>query len=338
MSKPSLTNSDFCRAAKRLRCDVAAIKAVASIESAGNGFYGGGFPVILFERHLFRKFTQGRYNTTHPEISGSAGGYGKAGANQIRKFNQAFALNPDAAMKACSWGKFQILGMNHAVCGYKTVGAFVDAMKESEGKQLDAFVSFVIGNKLDGHLRSHDWARFARGYNGSAYAKHGYDIKIGRAYVKFAKENINCSNLVVPTTEHEQAPPTETTTVEVSGDGIVSETTKNEQDITETVEVEGVKPYNEIGLGGTLKNDAKAILPANIGINTISEWIAQTTGWPAWVSSLIPKLVVAALIVTVIWILYRGVSYVMHSWRENERVKLLASINSDINKKDVILK
>lgn len=132
--------------------------------------------------------------------------------------------------------------------------------------------------------------------------------------------------------------PTETTTVGMSDGEIISETTKNEQDITETVEVEGVKPYNEIGLGGTLKNDAKAILPANIGLNTISEWIAQTTGWPPWVSSLIPKLVIAALIVTVIWILYRGVSYVMHSWRENERVKLLASINSDINKKDVILK
>jgi len=337
MSKPLLTTTDFCRAAKRLRCDVAAIKAVASIESAGNGFYNDGFPVILFERHLFRKLTQGRYNATYPEISGSAGGYGKGGANQIRKFNQAFALNPDAAMKACSWGKFQILGMNHAVCGYKTVGAFVDAMKESEGKQLDAFVSFVIGNKLDGHLRNHDWARFARGYNGSAYAKHGYDIKIGRAYVRFAKEGIDCSNLVA-SDSHSQVPPTETTTVEVSGGGIVSETTKNEQDITETVEIEGVKPYNEIGLGGTLKNDAKAILPANIGINTISEWIAQTTGWPPWVVSLIPKLVIIALACTVLWVLYRLITWAKHTWVENERVKLLASINSDITKKDIVLK
>jgi hypothetical protein len=61
-----LTEQDFERAAKRLRCEKAAIKAVANTESAGKGFYADGFPVILFERHLFRKFTQGRYSKQFP--------------------------------------------------------------------------------------------------------------------------------------------------------------------------------------------------------------------------------------------------------------------------------
>lgn len=121
------------------------------------------------------------------------------------------------------------------------------------------------------------------------------------------------------------------------GASAVSTTTKNEQDINATAIVEGVQPYNEIGLKDTLKGDAKAILPANLGLNTFSEFIQQTTGWPVWVTTLIPKLVIGALIVTAVWLLYRLASWLMHNWRENERVKLLAQINSDPTRKDVKL-
>ena len=188
MSK-RLTEQDFERAANRLGCEVAAIKAVAQVESRGEGFYADGFPVILFERHIFKKYTQGRYNQSHPEISGQPGNYGKAGANQRRKFSAAFVLNPTAAMKACSWGKFQIMGFNHEVCGYATVDAFVDAMKESEGKQLDAFVEFVIGNRLGKYLKTLNWANFAEGYNGSGYAQNRYDTKMAKAYKTFSTDS-----------------------------------------------------------------------------------------------------------------------------------------------------
>jgi len=41
---------------------------------------------------------------------------------------------------------------------------------------------------------------------------------------------------------------------------------------------------------------------------------------------------------TVLWLLYRVVTYVMHNFRENERVKLLAQINADPKLKDIVLK
>ncbi len=191
----TLNNNDFCRASKKLRCEVAAIKAVAHTESLGKGFYGDGFPVILFERHIFRKYTGGRYNRTHPHLSGPAGNYGAAGQNQRNKFNEAFALDPQAAMMSCSWGKFQIMGFNYAICGFKSVGAFVDAMKESEGRQLDAFVAFVIHNGLDKYLRTLNWAAFAKGYNGSGYKKNKYDTKMATAYTRFKKEELDCGSL-----------------------------------------------------------------------------------------------------------------------------------------------
>jgi hypothetical protein len=50
-----------------------------------------------------------------------------------------------------------------------------------------AFCGFIKSNKLDTHLRKHDWARFARGYNGPGYAENKYDEKLARAYAKHSK-------------------------------------------------------------------------------------------------------------------------------------------------------
>lgn len=346
MAKPTLTEQDFQRASKKLRCEVPAIKAVAEVESRGKGFYASGFPVILFERHIFRKYTQGRYNKTHPHLSGPAGNYGAAGQNQINKFNEAFKLNPIAAMKSCSWGKFQIMGFNYEICGYEDVGSFVDAMKESEGKHLDAFVEFVIGNGLAIHLRTKNWAAFAKGYNGAGYKKNNYDVKMAKAYARHSAAS-NATLVATPVEDtdssgtptsasHPSEPPTniETTTVAVK-DGAVTSTTTT---VSEEAEIEGVRPYNGSGLSGTLKNDAKAILPANIGLSTISEWIQQTTGWPEWVAALIPKLVIIALVCTALWLVYRLLSWLMWNWRENERVKLQAMINANPHMKDIVLK
>lgn len=247
--KPKLTESDFLRAAQRLNCEVAAIKSVAKVESAGAGFYADGFPVILFERHLFRRFTSGKYNKTHPHLSGPPGGYGPAGKNQRVKFSQAFELNPDAAMKSCSWGKFQILGSNHKVCGYATVGEFVDAMKESEGKQLDAFVSFVIGNKLDKSLRDKNWASFARGYNGKGYAKNKYDIKMRDAYDKFLRASsavapVSSQNAHIPSDSPQEA--ADSTAEQTPGDTTVNADNVQINESTQGVAPAGFAPEDKV--------------------------------------------------------------------------------------------
>lgn len=214
MPKPKITESDLCRAAKRLRTSTAEVETVGEVESRGEPFYPDGFPVILFERHKFYSFAprtlvadpadeeggkiplRDLWYRQHPSICNpKSGGYGKAGQNQKNKFNLAFSLDPVAAMKSCSWGKFQIMGFNHGMCGYDTVGEFVDAMKESEGKQLDAFVSFVISAGLADELRNHQWARFARGYNGAGYKENDYDTKLEKAFEKYAKRKINCEQV-----------------------------------------------------------------------------------------------------------------------------------------------
>ena len=47
----------------------------------------------------------------------------------------------------------------------------------------------------DDELRRHDWAGFARGYNGRNYKINQYDVKIAAAYKRFRAENIDCSEV-----------------------------------------------------------------------------------------------------------------------------------------------
>lgn len=188
-SNVPISEEAFADAAEDLDCDIAAIKAVAEVEAAGAGFLDDGRPKILFERHKYRKYTRGQYNQSHPDISGpwDRTKY-KGGAGEYDRLHEALKLDREAALMSASWGKFQIMGFNHQVCGFDDVDDFVAAMVESEDRHLEAFVSFIETNNLDRHLQSLDWAKFARGYNGPQYRKNNYHIKMSRAYEKHASE------------------------------------------------------------------------------------------------------------------------------------------------------
>lgn len=185
----TLTEDDYQAAAALLKCEIAAIKAVAEVESRGAGFLPDGRPKILFERHKFHSFTGGKYDGTHPGISSkSPGGYGAAGNHQWDRFNEGVALDPSAAIKACSWGKFQVMGFNFGVCGFANLNDFRTAMEKNEGEHLKAFCNFIAGNNLGGALRNHQWATLAQGYNGQDYKINQYDTKLAAAYKKYSNQ------------------------------------------------------------------------------------------------------------------------------------------------------
>lgn len=181
----TLQPEDFHRAADALGVDVPSIKAVAQIEAPNGGFLASGEPTILFERHIFSRRTAGKFDKSHPAISNpSPGGYGPTSA-QHGRLAQAAALDRTAALESASWGKFQIMGFNHQAAGFMTLQGFINAMYESEGKQLDAFVSFLKNDRagaLQRALKAADWETFARLYNGPAYAKHNYHGRLRDAY------------------------------------------------------------------------------------------------------------------------------------------------------------
>lgn len=178
-----LKGDDLAYAAKTLGCDVAAIKAVSAVEAPHGGFIADGRPTILFESHAFYSNTQGRFG----EINGISSpswvhDYGPGGSHQYDRLDRALQMDKEAALKSCSWGKYQIMGSNFAAAGYDSVDAFVADMCESEGYQLDAFVAFVQNNQgMWDALKAHNWQTFARLYNGPGQVEE-YAGRIADAY------------------------------------------------------------------------------------------------------------------------------------------------------------
>src|SRR5262247_3943288 len=70
---------------------------VVTVETRGCGFLSDRRPVILFERHIFARETQHKFDAAHPDISNKTpGGYGAAGAHQYDRLETAIALNRTA--------------------------------------------------------------------------------------------------------------------------------------------------------------------------------------------------------------------------------------------------
>ncbi|MEM6439227.1 MAG: N-acetylmuramidase domain-containing protein [Pseudomonadota bacterium] len=179
-------DAPWTAAADALGCEPAAIRAVAEVESRGAAFLASGRPPILFERHVFRRLTAGEFDGTGDLSHPAPGGYGRGGEAQYDRLARAAALHREAALRAASWGRFQILGLNAELCGWPDVETFVGDLCESEAAQLIAFVGYVRGARLEAALRRRDWAAFAKGYNGPAYAKNRYDAKMAEAYARHA--------------------------------------------------------------------------------------------------------------------------------------------------------
>jgi hypothetical protein len=165
--------------------------AVVEVEcGAGKpGFDSKGRPVILYEPHVFSSKTKHAYDASHPKISypkWKPGNYPPPDGVWAN-LRAAYALDPNAALMSASWGRFQIMGFNHKVCGVPSVEEFVLNMCESEETQLEMFLLFVAGAKLTDELAACDWPHFAEGYNGKDYKLNKYDAKLKAAYDRLKK-------------------------------------------------------------------------------------------------------------------------------------------------------
>ncbi len=161
------------------------IWAVLSVETSGCGYLPDRRPQILYERHVFHRLTHGQFDDG--DISAPIpGGYGARGAHQYVRLAAAIEKDRAAALLSASWGIGQILGANHLLAGFQGVEEMVTAICESEDRQIAAMSSFLQGAGLGAPLLAHDWATFARGYNGPNYATIRYDVRLKQAFRKYS--------------------------------------------------------------------------------------------------------------------------------------------------------
>lgn len=193
-----LAESDLVAAAERLGVELAAIKAVNEVESAGTGFLNN-HPKILFERHVFweRLIKHGvdpALVTIGNEdiLQTKSGGY-EGGVREVARLERASAIHATAALESASWGLFQIMGYHWKALGYDSAEVFTQRMKKNESEQLDAFIRYIEVNNLAKWLRLKpdqtslslkNFAGFAYRYNGPAYKRYKYHTKMLSAYQK----------------------------------------------------------------------------------------------------------------------------------------------------------
>lgn len=186
---------DITKVATAHGFEPAALLAVAEVESAGQAFAlvdGRYEPLIRFEGHYFDK----RLTPAQQKMARAAGlsspTAGKVAnpATQSGRWallNRATAINAQAAFESVSWGLGQVMGAHWQFLDFASVTEMVNVCRRGAGGQAELMARFIEKSGLAKALRTHDWATFAKGYNGSNYGKNAYDTKMATAYAKFAR-------------------------------------------------------------------------------------------------------------------------------------------------------
>lgn len=212
-----VSDSAFEKAAAVLGVPESYVRAIAEVESAGESFLKDGSVKILFERHWFKrklgealkkpdvqKNVASRLGVTVPAgsdadvkllamveakhgdiCSSQRGGY-KGGAAEWDRLNLAMDFDVEAGAQSASFGGYQLMGFNHAACGFKSAKDMMLELAKSESAQFLAMVSFIKANVgMHAALKKGDWAKFAELYNGPAYKENKYDTKLASSEKKW---------------------------------------------------------------------------------------------------------------------------------------------------------
>lgn len=197
MSARPLTESDYKEVAKKLKVDVAAIKAVVEVEAgpAHEGFWTKGKPIINFDLSVYKKRAAKRNvlakaQKSHPEIfqKSNTRKYGSVQAARQARLDAAMSVDSVSAIEGTFWGMFQIGGFNYKLCNTDSPQDFLRKMSRSERDQLDLFANLLINTGMVEPLRKKNWAAFAKRYNGPSYASRGYHTKLAKSYAKHSSK------------------------------------------------------------------------------------------------------------------------------------------------------
>ena len=173
-----ITKSELNILAIEFGLSIASIKAVIAVESGGIGFDKDTKKIIIqFEPSWYKR--KAPYT---PSGKWSLNGVERQEKEWIA-FNNAFAMNPNAAMESTSIGLMQVMGFHYKLLGFKKVGDMWDFAKKSEMNQLWLGLKFIQSNKkMHQALKTNDFSTFAYYYNGPLYRKYNYHNRLNDAY------------------------------------------------------------------------------------------------------------------------------------------------------------
>lgn len=180
-----LDDIDIPRIGARIGVGEDELHAVMDVEARNSGFDSQGRVIALFEPHIFwRELGPGaeRDEAVRLGLAYRKWGTARYPRDSYPRIEAAMRINMRAALRSTSWGLGQIMGFNASLAGYDSAREMVEHFAADEEHHLNAMVTFIETSGLDDELRAHDWRGFARGYNGSGYAKHGYHIRLEQRF------------------------------------------------------------------------------------------------------------------------------------------------------------
>ncbi len=143
-----LSEEDFKIVAEELGVEIAAIKAVVTIEAGVQmkGFWAPGVPVINFDPKMYSRFrspADSREKAVGEQVPEGLTGYALKEWTQLIN---ARKVDARGANMGTFWGMFQIGGFNYKKCGCESVDEFVKLMAYSELEQLELFGAFITNS------------------------------------------------------------------------------------------------------------------------------------------------------------------------------------------------
>jgi hypothetical protein len=217
--------SQIALVAKTYRIDLAALLAVVEIESDGHSLESDGkTPSFLFEKHVFYRQLLSLTDRDKADAAVRAGlAYvswqpsteyrNEATSKQrLELLAQARAINEEAADRACSWGVGQTMGENCRDLGFVDARHMVAFMiAGGVPAQVECLIREIEHSNLTRHLNAHEWAAFARGYNGAGYQRNHYDSRLAVAYSRWAPKAKVIAAMAAPATSNTLVPEAEST-------------------------------------------------------------------------------------------------------------------------------
>lgn len=184
--------SDIKAVAQTMGLEPETLLAVVEVESGGKAYTridDRDLPLIRWEGHYFYRLLAGtkRAEAVRRGLAAERYGIVKNTASQAGRYallERAKAIDEDAALASCSWGVGQVMGANWEWLGYPGVKAMVDEAMSGVGGQVLLMTRFIDKAGLRDELERHDWAGFARRYNGPGYRAYKYDERMARAYAR----------------------------------------------------------------------------------------------------------------------------------------------------------
>lgn len=183
--------------AAHLGIEAAALLAIAEVESGGKAFApveGRHEPLIRFEGHYFdKRLSGGKRDLARARglASPTPGAIANPATQAARwaLLARAESIDRQAAYESVSWGLGQVMGSHWRWLGFASVDALVAEARSGVAGQISLMARYIQKAGLLPTIRRKDWGNFARGYNGPAYAQHGYHRRIAQAYARYAKSH-----------------------------------------------------------------------------------------------------------------------------------------------------